>query len=525
MTNRFYITTPIYYPNGEPHVGHVYTTLCADTIARYHRLCGQKTFFLTGTDEHGLKMAKTAAEKGIEPRALADRNAAAFKAAFAELGVEDDDFIRTTEPRHTRRVQEIIRRMQKNGDIYLGSYEGWYDEGMEEFVTPTQAKEREFKAFNGKPLVRYQEPCYFFRLSKYTVRVRQHIEQNPDFLQPASRRNEVLSKLQSDVADLSISRTSLKWGIPMPDDPAHVVYVWLDALGNYVTALGWPPLDEDGGSGAAIPSRFDQFWPADVHLIGKEILWFHAVYWPAMLMSLNLPLPSKLFAHGWWTFDDRKMSKSEGNFVDLATIRAINTEHQGCDALRFYLLRAGPFGNDLRWSRDDLDKSYAELQNVVGNLLNRVVKMVGRYRQSKLPALAPAHAGDFPHLRERRLELPKHLHEAYRRLELHEAVALPVELARQANGFIDETAPFKLAKDPAQATRLDAVLHLAAQHIYTAVVALLPVMPTKAREALGQLGIDPAGKTLDELFAADLPAGQAFGEGTPLFPKLEEKTK
>jgi methionyl-tRNA synthetase len=523
MPNRFYITTPIYYPNGEPHVGHIYTTLCADTIARYHRLCGDKTFFLTGTDEHGLKMAKTAAEKGLEPRALADRNAAAFKAAFAELGVQNDDFIRTTEPRHTRRVQEIIRRMQKNDDIYLGSYEGWYDEGMEEFVTPTQAKERDFKAFNGKPLVRYQEPCYFFRLSKYTARVRNHIEQNPEFLQPLSRRNEVLSKLKDDVADLSISRTSLKWGIPMPDDPAHVVYVWLDALGNYLTALGWPPLNDQTESGGGDQSRFDHFWPADLHLIGKEILWFHAVYWPAMLMSLNLELPRKLFAHGWWTFEDRKMSKSEGNFVDLAAIRAINAHYQSNDPLRFYLLRAGPFGNDLRWSRDDLDKSYAELQNVLGNLLNRVVKMVGRYRQGKLPALSPEHAGDYPHLRERRLELPKHLHEAYRRLELHEAVALPIELARQANAFIDETAPFKLAKDPAQAKRLDTVLHLAAQHIYAALVALLPVMPQKAREGLAQLGINPTGKSIDDLLNADLAPGQPFAEGTPLFPKLDEK--
>jgi methionyl-tRNA synthetase len=512
MSNRFYITTPIYYANGEPHVGHIYTTLCTDMIARYHRLCGQDVFFLTGTDEHGQKMAKTAAEQGLEPRALADRNAEAFRTAWEKFGVQYDDFIRTTEERHTRAVQEIVRRLQASGDIYLGSYEGWYDEGQEEFVSETTAKSTGYKAFNGKPLVRFKEASYFFRLTKYVLRLREFIERNPDFILPISRRNEVLSKLTDEVADFSISRSSLKWGIAMPDDPAHVVYVWIDALSNYVTALGWPIGDL---------SRFDKFWPADLHLIGKEILWFHAVYWPAMLMSLKLPLPRQLFAHGWWTAEGRKMSKTEGNFIDLPALDQLMATHGGHDALRFYLVRAGPFGNDLNWSRVDFEKSYAELQNVLGNLLNRVIKMIGRYRDGKLPGLPAAHAADWPHMHERRKELAGHLHEAYRRLELQQCATLPIELARQANVFIDETAPFKLAKDPTAASRLDTVLHLAAQHVYCALVGLLPVLPVKAVEGLKQLGVDPAGRTIDELLAADLPAGQALGEGTPLFPKIE----
>src|SRR5215217_5062357 len=301
MTDRkFYITTPIYYPNGEPHLGHVYTTLAADAVARYHRLAGDDTFFLTGTDEHGIKMVKTAEAAGIEPRALADRNVAVFERVWKELHVTNDGFIRTSGEVHKAGVQRIVEQLLSKDDIYLGSYEGWYDEGQEEFVTETAAKEQQLKsAISGRPLVRYTEQTYFFRLTKYAPRVLEHIQSHPQFVQPESRRNEVISKLKAGVDDLSISRATLKWGIPMPNDPGHVLYVWIDALSNYVTALGY---------GSGDDANFRRYWPADVHLIGKEIMWFHTVYWPAMLMSLGLELPKTVFAHGWWTAEGKKMS-------------------------------------------------------------------------------------------------------------------------------------------------------------------------------------------------------------------------
>ncbi|CAN5669705.1 methionine--tRNA ligase [soil metagenome] len=513
MTDRksFYISTPIYYPNGEPHLGHVYTTLCADTLARYHRLRGDKTFLLTGTDEHGIKMVKTAAVLKIEPRELADRMASIFESTFKEFHVTNDDFIRTSGERHKSAVTEIVRRLLANDDIYLGGYQGWYDEGQEEFVTETEAKAAEFKSVvNGKPLVRYEEPTYFFRLKKYAPRVLEYIEQHREFIQPDSRRNEVISKLKAGVEDLSISRATLKWGIPLPNDPGHVLYVWIDALSNYITALGYASTDE---------SRFKTFWPADVHLIGKEILWFHTVYWPAILFSLGLPLPKQVFAHGWWTSDGRKMSKTLGNFIDLEKLRALVSTH-GEDALRYYLLRAAPFGSDLDFSELDFNKSFNELANVVGNCLNRTVKMVGRYRDGKLPASGAPGDADRGVIEQAKI-LPGQLEQAYAKLELQSAAMLPVDLARTTNGYIEATEPFKLAKDPAKSSRLDTVLNLSAQAIYRALVGLLPILPEKAAAGLKQLGVDPSGKSLESLLATPLAAGQQFGEGVPLFPKID----
>jgi methionyl-tRNA synthetase len=515
MSDRtFYITTPIYYPNAEPHLGHVYTTLCADAVARYHRLAATDTYFLTGTDEHGIKMVKTAAEQGIEPRALADKNAAVFESLWRELKVSNDGFIRTTSDIHRAGVQEIVRRLVATGDIYLGGYEGWYDEGQEEFVTETEAKAAEYKSvISGRPLVRYKEPSYFFRLSKYASRVLEYIEQHPEFIQPETRRNEVVSKLKQGVEDLSISRATLKWGIPLPHDPQHVVYVWIDALSNYITALGF---------GTGNDALFRKFWPADVHLIGKEIMWFHTVYWPAMLFALNLPVPKKVFAHGWWTAEGRKMSKTLGNFIDLAKLRT-GIARYGLDSLRFYLLRAAPFGSDLDWKDTDYHAAINELANVVGNLLNRVLTMVNKYRGGVLPA-----AGDVVEqidcdLRAKLDALPAQLAGAYDKLELQQCALLPVELARAANGFIDATAPFKLAKEPAQAARLDAVLNLAAQVSKSALAALLPILPEKAAAGLAQLGVNVSDRPLGELLSTDLPAGHKVGIGSPLFPKVEAK--
>jgi methionyl-tRNA synthetase len=511
MDNRFYLTTPIYYPNAEPHIGHCYTTLAADTIARYHRLKGDDTFFLTGTDEHGIKMVKTAAEQQMAPGLLADRIVKTFEETWKELDITFDDFIRTTQPRHKTAVQEIVRRLQAKGDIYLGSYEGWYDEGQEEFVTETEAKEKNFKsAVSGRPLVRYAEPTYFFRLSKYVPEILAYIESHPEFVQPESRRNEVLSKLKAGVNDLSVSRATLKWGIEMPGDPEHVLYVWIDALSNYITALGY---------GTFADQKFKKYWPVDLHLIGKEILWFHAVYWPAMLMSLGLAMPRKLFAHGWWTAGGRKMGKSMGNFIGLEKIRAIGKSH-GYDALRYYLLRAAPFGSDLDWTDADFNKSYAELGNVLGNLLNRALNMINKYRGGVMPAKSGLEKIDID-LEAAITDFIPRLHGSYDECALQQCALLPIELARHANGYIDATKPFSLAKDESQAKRLDTVLHLSARAVYTALVALLPVIPEKAAAGLAQLCVDTSGKSLQGLFANPPGEGHKVATGQPLFPRVE----
>jgi methionyl-tRNA synthetase len=510
MSKTFYITTPIYYPNGEPHLGHAYSTIATDAVARFHRLAGDQAFFLTGTDEHGIKIVKTAAAQNIEPKVLADRMVKVFQDFWKEIGITNDDFLRTTEQRHKTAVQEIIRRLLANDDIYLGSYEGWYDEGQEEFVTETEAKTREYKSsISGRPLTRFSEKSYFLRLKKYIPRLLQYIEQNPDFIQPTIRRNEVLSKLKQGVEDLSISRATLKWGIPLPNDPDHVVYVWIDALSNYITALGYASADQ---------TLFDKFWPADVHLIGKEILWFHTVYWPAILFSLNLPLPKKVFAHGWWTSGGRKMSKSLGNYIDLTKLREVIATYS-LDALRYYLLRAAPFGSDLDWTDADFLKSFTELKNVVGNCLNRTVKMIDRYRAGILPPSGELQPIDRDLLAHGE-QLPSQLASAYERIELQQCAELPVQLARLTNGYIDATEPFKLAKDASKASRLDTVLNVAARSIHRCLVGLLPILPQKAAEGLAQLKVDTAGKTLAWLYENPPTPGTKLGEAQPLFPNV-----
>jgi methionyl-tRNA synthetase len=511
----YYVTTPIYYPNGDPHLGSVYTTVLADALARYHRLKGEATYFLTGTDEHGTKMAKAAAEEKSEPQALADKYSKVFADLWKELKISNDDFIRTSEPRHKQAVARIVQKMLDSGDIYLGGYKGWYDEGQEQFVTETEAKASEYKStISGRPLTQYEEPSYFFRLSKYAPKVLEYIEQNPHFIVPESRRNEVTSKLRAGIDDLSISRATLKWGIPMPNDPSHVVYVWIDALTNYVTALGY----ESGGGGD--DSRFRQFWPADAHLIGKDILWFHAVYWPAMLMSLGLPLPKHVAAHGWWTAEGRKMSKSLGNVIDVTRLRTV-ADTYSLDALRYYLLRAAAFGSDLDWKEADFNVAFGELSKVLGNCLNRIIKMLDQYRDGVLPAVGTTNEMD-NHLVEQTVRLADAVDAAYARFDLQQAALLPIELARATNQYIDATAPFKLAKEPSLSARLDTVLNLSANAIHRALVLLLPVLPEKASAGLRQLGIDPAGKTMQQLLSP-LPPGQKLGEGVPLFPKVDAK--
>lgn len=507
----FYITTPIYYPNGEPHLGSVYTTVICDVLARFHRLQGQPTYFLTGTDEHGTKMAKAAATEGAEPQTIADKYAQIFRDVWVELGITNDDFIRTTEPRHKAAVTRIVQRMLDSGDIYLGGYEGWYDEGQEQFVTETEAKAAEYKsAISGKPLVRYKEPTYFFRLAKYVPKVIEYIEQNPHFIVPESRRNEVLSKLRAGVEDLSISRATLKWGIPMPHDPGHVIYVWIDALTNYITALGYASDDD---------TLYKRFWPG-IHVIGKDILWFHAVYWPAMLMSLGLPLPKAVAAHGWWVRGGKKAGKSTGGITTMPEIREFAGTYT-LDAIRYYLLRAAPFGSDLEWSPEELLRAFNELKNVLGNGLNRTLKMIGTYRAGQVPVGKLTDPIDHA-LAEKITGLAGQVRDAYDRLDLQAAAMLPIELARAVNGYIDATEPFKMKNDPEKQERLDTVLSLSAQAMTRAFVALLPILPVKAAEALAQLNVKIDGERFDTLMSRDLQAGHVIGEGKPLFPNVEK---
>jgi len=517
MTKTFYVTTPIYYVNDVPHIGHSYTTIAADILARFFRARGWDVRFLTGTDEHGIKIVKAAAEKGMTPQELADQVVVHFQSLWKELNITNDDFIRTSQPRHEKRVQEIIRQLVAKDEIYQGSYEGWYDEGQEEFVTESTARENEYKsAINGKPLVRYSEPSYFFRLSKWTPKLIEHIEANADFIQPAARRNEVLSKLAAGVEDLSISRAKEKlggWGIEMPNDPTHSVYVWIDALSNYYTALGRPAIgDEYDDAGA-------KYWPATVHLIGKDILWFHAVYWPCMLMALDVPLPRTVFAHGWWTSNGKKMSKSLGNFVSREQIAEICTEYS-VDVYRWFLMRAVTFGGDGDFSAQTLRTKYnTELANGVGNLLSRTVNMIGRYFEGTVPPAGEV-GPDEQEVIASAQRLVSGAEQAMRNYQFHVLLDDVVSLVDATNRYIDQTAPFKLAKDPSQRSRLATIMATCAQAVCIALAQLEPIMPTTARLGLEQLGVDGPAPTESAAWGERLK-GSIVKKGEGLFPRKQ----
>ncbi|MHC4981692.1 MAG: methionine--tRNA ligase [Planctomycetota bacterium] len=516
MPEAYYVTTPIYYVNDVPHIGHSYTTIAADVLARYFRAEGRDVHFLTGTDEHGIKIVKAAAEKGMTPGELADKVVVYFQELWRELNISNDDFIRTSEPRHEKRVQKLVSRLVERGEIYLDKYEGWYDEGQEEFVAESAARENDYKSrVNDKPLVRYSEPSYFFRLSKWVPRLIEHIEANPTFVLPEARRNEVISKLKMGVEDLSISRALDKlggWGVPMPNDPAHSVYVWIDALSNYYTALGVPEIGDEYDSKAA------KFWPADVHLIGKDILWFHAVYWPCMLLALKIPLPKCVFAHGWWTSEGKKMSKSLGNFVSRENIGEICREYS-VDVYRYYLLRTVPFGTDGDFSREALRKRYnSELANEVGNLLSRTVSMIERYCDGTVPS-----PGEAPEIKPV-LEAAELLMEAAPRTMKHCRFSVYLDkvsdLATATNRFIDATEPFKLAKDRTQRGRLGAILYACAESLRIILVYLSPFMPEAASRGLTQLGWSAPKSPLRETGRwGILTAGTKTRKGKPLFPR------
>lgn len=516
MSQTFYVTTPIYYVNDAPHIGHSYTTIAADVLARFFRATGRDVRFLTGTDEHGIKIVKAAAEKGVSPSQLADAVVVHFQDLWAELNISNDDFIRTSQDRHEKRVQRIVQDLVDRDEIYLGSYQGWYDEGQEEFVTESTARENDYKsAINGKPLVRFTEPSYFFRLSKWVQPLLDHIEANPEFIQPASRRNEVVSKLKLGVEDLSISRLADKvggWGVRLPNDSDHTVYVWIDALSNYYTALGWPAVGDE------YDGKYEKYWPADLHLIGKDILWFHAVYWPCMLMALGRPLPRCVFAHGWWTSEGKKMSKSLGNFISRESIDEFCREY-GRDAYRYFLLREVPFGADGDFSRDSLKSRYnSELANGIGNLLSRTANMVGKYFDGVLPApgemtaveAAVLYAAD--QVRSQAVELME-------RCAFHAYLENVMQLVTATNQYIDVTAPFKLAKDPSQRPRLATILNTCAQAVRIVLEYLAPVMPDVAARGLALVGGPADGDLTARTAWGALSAGTKIIKPEPLLPR------
>ncbi|MSR44615.1 MAG: methionine--tRNA ligase [Phycisphaerales bacterium] len=519
MSTSACITTPIYYVNDRPHIGHAYTTTICDVWSRAARLRGSDVFFLTGTDEHGSKVEKSAAARGILPQALADENAAEFQRVLAVFGISNSDFIRTTQPRHERQVRALLQRLVKTGAVYLGTFEGWYDDGQEEYHTETRARELNYKSpISGKPLTRATEQNYYFKLSAYADRLATHFASHPDFVRPLERSNEMLARLRDGLQDVPITRTNFSWGISMPDAPGHVVYVWIDALFNYITALDLGATDGDRTGGSP-------YWPADYHIVGKEILWFHAVIWPALLMALELPLPKCIYAHSFWIADGQKMSKSLGNFVDLPTIDRY-IAHFGLDAWRWYMATQGPIAaTDSDFSAKHFHEIYtADLVNTVGNCPSRVGAMIAKYFDGVLPvdtrpqdppdsgpsweAICSNTVSDW----ERRMAA----------FDLHGAARVAMDLLRRVDVFINDTAPFKLAKDPANAERLASILNQCAQTVRVAGVLLEPFMPSKMAELARAFGSVPSGEVAWSVRAkyGTIAAGHRI-EKLALFPRVD----
>ncbi len=475
MNKTYYVTTPIYYVNDVPHIGHAYTTIAADTMARYKRLCGENVYFITGTDEHGQKIERTAESNQETPIELADRVVERFKNLSGALNITNDDFIRTTEPRHRDAVEEIFKLIEASGDIYLGEYEGWYDVRNEAFITETQLEEINSMPVSTRPQIdKVKESSYFFRLSAYEDRLLKHYKDNPDFVMPKNRLNEVKSFVEGGLKDLSISRTTFSWGIPLPGNPDHVLYVWFDALTNYLTGAGFP---ND-------PDKYQSLWPADLHLVGKDILRFHAVYWPAFLMSAGLPLPRTVFAHGWWTVEGEKMSKSLGNVVDPYQV----VEEFGADVFRYFLLREIPFGGDGDFSKSAIiARANGELANGLGNLVSRTLGMVERYYDGKVPE--PAQFIDMDNeLKERALDTYNQLSGDMQELLFHKALTVIWDYIALVNRYVDETTPWVLAKE-GNTERLGTVLWTLIQSINSISLMIYPFIPNTAEQIWERLGL------------------------------------
>jgi methionyl-tRNA synthetase len=501
-----YLTTPIYYVNDRPHIGHAYTSLATDVLARWKRLDGQEVFFLTGTDEHGQKVEKASQDAGMDPQAFTDQVSQHFRTLADRMGFSHDDFIRTTEPRHKVACQALWRRLAERDEIYLGAYEGWYAVRDEAFYGPDELVERDGVKYapSGAPVAWVKEPSYFFRLSKWRDWLLEYYEANRGFIAPESRRNEVISFIKGGLSDLSISRTSFRWGIPVPGDDAHVMYVWLDALTNYISAVGFP----DEGH------PLWRFWPADVHFVGKDIIRFHTIYWPAFLKAAGLEPPRRVFAHGWWTNEGQKISKSLGNVIDPLAL----VEEYGLDPVRYFLLREVPFGNDGDFSRAALaSRLNGELADALGNLANRTLSLIQRNCEGRLPPPADAVEADAA-LLDPVGALPARVGAHLDRQEFHLALEAIFAEVRGANGYITQQQPWALKKT--DLARMAAVL----RHLHTALrgfaTVLQPFMPDTMAALLDQLGVPAEARGLAAL-AEPLPGGIALPPPSPLFRKIE----
>jgi len=508
---KFYITTAISYPNGAPHVGHAYEALATDALARFMRLDGRDVYFLTGTDEHGIKMKQTAGRQGVEPRALADRNTPLFRQMVQALGCSNDDFIRTTEPRHYRASQELWRRMAAAGDIYKDSYAGWYSVRDEAYYGE---EETEIRADNvrygpqGTPVEWVEEESYFFRLAAYRERLLAHYDSHPDFIGPDERRNEVLSFVKGGLKDLSISRTTFDWGVPVPDDPKHVMYVWVDALTNYITGVGFPDDAE----------KFARYWPADLHVVGKDIVRFHAVYWPAFLMSAGIAVPHRVYAHGFLFNRGEKMSKSVGNVVDPFAMIA----EYGVDAVRYFFLREVPFGQDGSYSHEAIvQRINADLANDLGNLAQRSLTMIARNCDGKVPD-----AGNLLEEDSRLIKSADGLLEtcriAFAGQQIHLALNAIWAVVADANRYFAAAAPWQLRKsDPA---RMATVLYVTAEVLRQIAILCQPVMPESAGRLLALLAVPEEARRFASLGTAGrLASGTPLPAPAGIFPRYVEK--